>query len=517
MTIAALGLPLFGVTGWMLYLDRRRKKHAIARERIAISAASGAPVDDSVLIVFATQSGYAEQIALRTAAALHAAGVAVNVRSISRLGLEQLRHFRRALFVVSSFGDGDPPDSARPFMRQLMHQSGAALAHLHYGVLALGDRRYRNFCGYGHALDRRLQSRGARNRFAVVEVDNADPVALAQWQRPLADFCGVADIGMPIGATAAASPATAAAHYESWRLTERVHLNPGSTGEPIFHLALTPPEPGRQWRSGALVEILPRQTPQQVLHTLQETHMDGAAPVWFDGAQCTLAEALACTVLPTSGGPPPDAQSWVDSLQRLTPRRYSAASIAADQTLQLLVRQSTREGRLGLASGWLTAHAALGGAIDCRLLDNPGFALSLENAPAIFIGNGSGMAGLRSHLRARAPNRDGRRRNWLLLGERNRAHDFHYRDEIEQWQRDGVLARVDLAFSRDGSERIYVQDKLRQACASVREWVADGAVIYVCGSLEGMAAGVDATLGEILGADGLEQLIAAGRYRRDVY
>ena len=113
--------------------------------------------------------------------------------------------------------------------------------------------------------------------------------------------------------------------------------------------------------------------------------------------------------------------------------------------------------------------------------------------------------------------RDGRRRNWLLFGERNRAHDSLYADEIAKWRQDGFLEHVDLAFSRDQAERIYVQDKLREAAAQLRAWLADGAVIYVCGCMEGMAAGVDAVLNDLLGEDGLEELVAANRYRRDIY
>jgi sulfite reductase (NADPH) flavoprotein alpha-component len=516
MTVSALCLPLFGITGWLLYLDRRRKKRAVARARSGLNAALPAPgsAQQKILIVFASQSGYAERIALNTATALQAAGLAVDLRSIARTGLDQLRHYQRVLFVASSFGDGDPPDSARGFTRQLMHHP-ASLAHVRYGVLALGDRHYRHFCGYGHTLDYHLQSQGAQPEFAMIEVNNGDPAALALWQHALADCYDVADLRMPdAGLT---TPATPAPYYD-WQLLERMQLNPGSAGEPLFHLALAPgSEARRQWQSGALIEILPRHAPLQVETFLQQSGLDGGATVQFHGAQCTLAQALARAVLPAPEQvkTPQTPHALADTLKLLAPRRYSVASIADDRTLQLLVRQSTHEGGMGLASGWLTAHAAPGAMIEGRLLDNPAFALGEQDVPGIFIGNGSGLAGLRSHLRARV--RDGRRRNWLLFGERNRAHDALYADEIAQWRQDGFLARVDLAFSRDQAERIYVQDKLREAAAQLREWLANGAIIYVCGSMEGMAAGVDAALNDILGEDGLEELIAANRYRRDIY
>ena len=108
-------------------------------------------------------------------------------------------------------------------------------------------------------------------------------------------------------------------------------------------------------------------------------------------------------------------------------------------------------------------------------------------------------------------------RNWLLFGERNRDRDFHYRDDIERWHCDGFIQRLDLAFSRDGDERRYVQHALRDAADVLRTWIDDGAAVLVCGSLQGMAPGVDAVLRETLGDARVEQLLLEGRYRRDVY
>lgn len=547
--IAALALPLFGITGWMLYLDRRRKKRGIARQRAGLAGSAGtlpgASANDKILIVFASQSGNAEQLALRTAKALNTAGAATIVLSIAQLGMEQLRHNRQVLFIASTFGEGDPPDPARAFTRQLIHHSGATLSQLRYGILALGDRHYRNFCGYGQTLDHYLQSQGAHSQFAMIEVDNNDPHALLLWQHALSDFCEVAVTGLFDVATAAAATAAAATTatdsgaenikalaavppYHPWRLAKRRHLNPGSAGEPIFHLELEAlPETGItepvRWVSGALVEIMPRHAPQRVAAFLQETGLQGETRVQWQGRDMTLADALSQAVLPeaaataaTSAAATATTPAAIaGNLKHLAPRRYSVASVMEDGAIHLLVRQATHEGGLGLGSGWLTAHAATGGEISMRLLENPSFALATPPAPAIFIGNGSGMAGLRAHLKARIG--DGQHRNWLLFGERNRAVDFYYGEEILQWQQDGKLQRVDLAFSRDQSERIYVQDVLRLAHAELRTWLADGAVIYVCGSMDGMAAGVDTVLSDIIGEDALEQLIAAGRYRRDIY
>ncbi len=519
MTIAALIMPLFGITGWMLYLDRRRKKRAVRAERALLdqsktAASTGAQNDnkEAVLLAYATQAGQAERIALHTAAALQKAGVAVVVQSLAALDPERLRHFHRVLFVVSTFGEGEPPDSARRFAKQLAHQQGSTLGHVRYGMLALGDRHYEKFCGFGHTLDHWLRNQGAEAFFPMIEVDDNAAAGMAKWQHELSALTGGAPLEEEI-----AAPATDAA-YGAWTLRTRTLLNAGSCGHGIYHLEFDAPSArALNWQSGALVEVLPRHADDRVALFLSRTALDGKTEVQHQGTARTLADALARSILPATGNLPSGitAQGLSDGLQALASRKYSVASIPADGRVHLLVRQAVHEDGLGIASGWLTEYAPPGSAIDMRLLENGSFSLAPEAVPAIFIGNGSGLAGLRSHLRARV--QLGLRRNWLLFGERKREHDFLYRAEIEQWMQADMLSRVDLAFSRDQAERVYVQDKLRQAADMLIAWIEEGAVLYVCGSLDGMAAGVDAALADILGEAALDDLIAQGRYRRDVY
>ncbi len=146
---------------------------------------------------------------------------------------------------------------------------------------------------------------------------------------------------------------------------------------------------------------------------------------------------------------------------------------------------------------------------------NRSFHVPETTRPLILIGSGTGLAGLRAHLKARAA--AGLRWNWLVFGERTAAHDYFHRAELEAWQASGLLDRLDLAFSRDQAERIYVQHRLRESADILRRWMANGAAIYVCGSLEGMSREVHAALVEILGVAALEHLTDEGRYRRDVY
>ena len=445
MALASLSMPLFAITGWLLYLDRRRKKRAIKLARGALGTSAEG---QHWLVGFASQSGLAEQLAWRTAGQLQAAGIAVQVQPLARVDAQALRQASRALFVVSTFGDGEAPDSARGFERSLLGRE-LALADLSYAVLALGDRQYQQFCGFARRLHGWLQQQGANSLFNPVEVDNGDAVALAHWQQQLS------------GLTGAPLQAMAEQPFGEWRLLDRQCLNPGSSGAPTFLLRLQPPT-AADWQAGDLLEVLPG------------NHAEAAV------------------------------------------REYSIASLPTDGALELLVRQERHpDGSLGLGSGWLTAGAALQQPLLARLRRNSGFHGPAADCPLILIGNGTGLAGLRSLLKQRIG--AGQSRNWLLFGERNAAHDFYCREELDSWLASGELARLDLAFSRDQAAKVYVQDRLRMAAGHLRSWVAEGAAIYVCGSLDGMASGVDAVLREVLGDVQVETLIEEGRYRRDVY
>ena len=503
MTVSALCMPLFFITGWLLYLDRRRKKRQVRDARRGLGANhSDAP---AWLIGFASQSGFAEQLAWQTAGQLQAAGMPVNVQPLGNVSQDDLTRSENALFVVSTFGDGEAPDSARGFERGVLGQD-LSLKGLNYSVLALGDRQYEHFCGFARRLHFWLTHQGGNPLFAPVEVDSGDTEALLTWQQQLGQLTGHA-------------PATVwpTAQYDNWALTYRTLLNRGSVGSNIYLLGLTPPSP-QNWLAGDLVEILPRNGPQAIEHFLAGLGLNGNDSVLLDGLAQPLDQALATRQLPDNRTHLVGlhAQALVDALVPLGLREYSIASIASDGVLELIVRQERHpDGSLGLGSGWLTEHATLGSGISLRLRRNSGFHLPQAPAPLILLGNGTGLAGLRSLLKARIA--DGQQRNWMLFGERNIAHDYLCQDELQGWLASGDLALLDLAFSRDQKEKIYVQDRLRESADVLRRWLADGAAIYVCGSLQGMATGVDQVLHDVLGREAVERLIEQGRYRRDVY
>lgn len=503
VTVAALTMPLFFITGWLLYLDRRRKKRQIKNARQELGGnRSDAP---AWLIGFASQSGFAEQLAWQTAGQLQAAGLPVKVQPLAGVSEQELSNCSHALFVVSTFGDGEGPDSARGFERNVLGRA-MSLERLQYSVLGLGDRQYENFCGFARRLHTWLSEHGGKTLFAPVEVDSGDPYALRHWQQQLAELTGQAP------------PDTwQAPSFENWTLHQRTLLNPESSGSGVYLLGLTAPGPS-SWLAGDLVEILPRNDLSAIDHFLEGLGIAGVARVQVDGLPQRLDQALANRQLPENRAHlvGMHAQALVDALAPLALREYSIASIPADGLLELIVRQERHaDGNLGVGSGWLTEHAPLGSAISLRVRRNSGFHLPPQGVPMILLGNGTGLAGLRSLLKARVA--EGMQRNWLLFGERQREHDFHCRDELQEWVTSGDLERLDLAFSRDQEQKIYVQDRLRESSALLKQWLADGAAIYVCGSLQGMASGVDQVLNDVLGAAAVERLIEQGRYRRDVY
>lgn len=475
------------------------------RDRAAVRTPLAA--DGPLPVLHASQTGFAQQLAEQTAMALQRAGVPARAQPLAALDVSALTTVPRALFIASTTGEGDAPDELAGFVRRTLSDA-APLPGLQYGLLALGDRHYTQFCAFGRRLDAWLQAQGATPLFPAIEVDNADAAALEHWRESLTQ----------LGGKALELPRFDAVPWQDWRLVQRHELNPGSQGEPAFQLQLQPADGTLPtWRAGDIAEVLPQHDSDTLAAWFQATGLDPHIHVDVSGTRVALREHIARCELPEPAHIAGlDAQHVADSVVPLRGRDYSIASIPDDGTLDLLVRQGRRpDGSLGLAAGWLTHHAAPGQSIALRLRSNPAFHAPEEDVPLILIGNGTGLAGLRALLRERIA--AGRHANWLLFGERQRHCDFFHGAELEAALDAGQLEHLDLAFSRDGTQRAYVQHLLHQHAGRLQQWIDAGACIFVCGSLEGMAGGVDAALRSILGDARMQQLAESGRYRRDVY
>ncbi len=457
----------------MCALIARRWRRTQAEAARALNALNDPSAD--TLVIHASQTGTAEQLALQTARGLADVGERVRVLALNAVNPQLLAQAKRAWFIVSTYGEGDAPDGASVFADRHMGAvaaNGAQLAALSTGVLALGDRQYEQFCAFGHRLQDWLGRHGAQAAFAPIEVNQGDPAALAQWQQALG-LSGDSDLGV------------AQAPFTPWQLQANTHINPGSAGNPMHWLGLTPAEGSLpDWQAGDLVQLVAAGSPDQ------------------------------------------------------RPREYSIASTPAQGQVQLMVRherqqQADGSWQQGLASSQLCG-AAPGQRWLMRIQPHAGFHIGENGArPLILIGNGSGLAGLHAHILARqgahaasltaansGQNQSSQADTWMIYGERQRAHDAWFAPQWQAWLDDGTLSALSLSYSRDshadGSPR-YVQDIVRREAEQLRGWVARGAAIYLCGSLRGMASDVDAALNEVLGDTLVSELRLAGKLRRDVY
>lgn len=455
--LAAVLVAGFATYCWHKYRQSRRLAD-VADPAVPEAAEAG-----QVWVIYASQSGQAEEIARQTAQSLASATCQTHLCRLDEAWQDRIAGARCVLFVVSTYGDGGAPDHAGRFVREYMSGDNMvpALRGMRFGVLALGDSAYPEFCAFGRQLDGWLQACGAQREFARINVDRLEAASLRQWQQQLRVLRqgGVTPIIL-------AQP-----KYSEWEFVERQCLNPGSPGSPICLVVLRP--------------------------------VGGETPVWQAGD-------LVDVEIPGGEG---------------HPRAYSIANLAGEGCIELIVRRHVREdGSVGLASGWLTGGAQPGQRLSLRVRSNPGFHLQQDLAtPLILIGSGAGIAGLRAHLKARAkllaesgigaPARDA----WLFFGERSGRHDHLCQLEIEAWKRAGVLSRVNIVFSRDDPVTPYVQHSLLAQARGVCEWVSAGAQLLICGNARKMAVGVDEALRTMLGADQIDQLCEAGRIRRDVF
>ncbi|MDO7391240.1 PepSY domain-containing protein [Acinetobacter baumannii] len=500
--LASLAMPLFFVTGWMLYLKRRKQKKLTQAARQSLA---GHYIDQNAkpwLITYATQTGVAEQLAWSTATSLQEAHQPVQVKSVQQLTEADLQQHEQILFVISTYGTGEAPDLASNFAKKLL-KTNLELQHVKYAVLALGSKEYPDtYCSFGHTVDEWLKNNGAKALFDIIEVDNANPADIQNWNQALVKATKLDLHAVNIEKV-----------FDNWALQQRDLLNPNSLGQPAYNIELTASHEA-VWQAGDIAEIQPGNSPERINKFLQHHHILKNAVV--DSLQVSIEKALWNKDLTGEIEPFANLDHLLEQLPTLPTREYSIASIPSQQVLRLVVRQQYDEsGDLGLGSGWLTQHTEINQNVALRIRTNESFHLIDDNRPIICIGNGTGIAGLMSLLHTRT--RHNYTENWLIFGERQRAHDFFYASTIEAWQTMGMLKRLDLAFSRDQEQRVYVQDIIRQNAAELVNWIERGAVLYVCGSIDGMASGVDQALIHILGEEQVDELRQQGRYRRDVY
>jgi sulfite reductase (NADPH) flavoprotein alpha-component len=472
--------------------------------RQAIASTNVNEAGDYLLVGYASQGGSATRIAQKTALQLERAGKAVKVLPLNQITPELLVGTSTVLFIASTYGEGEAPDNGNRFIARTLGQLPQhSLQHQQVAILGLGDSSYKFFCGFAHQLQCELQHRGAHFISDIVEVNLLDESALRHWQYYLGQISGRAHF---IDWSAPA--------YSEWKIVQRICINPGSPGAPVFHIKLAPLDAAiaaGTWQAGDIAEIGPGNCDERIQRFLEDAARDTISPKLLRYSDLSLSEQRLAELTTC------DDAGFVSSLADLPQREYSIASDPTEGSIDLLVRQVNHGiDQYGLGSGWLTVHAAIAQPVRLRIRANVHFHSPDNQCPLILIGNGTGIAGLRAHLANPARTNT---RNWLFFGERTAAADNFFDADLQRWKTTGRLTRMDRVFSRDAGIDAprYVQDLLQLNAAELQRWVAEGAAIFVCGSLQGMARAVDDVLRNIIGAEQLELMADERRYCRDVY
>lgn len=493
---------------WVCFLIARHRRalHIACRQQQAQAPAT-------VLIAYASQSGTAAALARQSAEHLRPS-LPVTVLPLSQVSAQTLQTASRALFVVSTYGEGEAPDNGQRFARTYLNGAdGEAtaldLSHLSYSVVALGDSAYARFCAFGQLLFDGMARLGAKALEPLHKIDSASgdasriAAAIPTW----------------FSASPTAKPNTVSKPTIWWRLAERTLLNPGSPGTPLFELTLRAVNDWPKWRAGDVFVLQPRHERKVVAHWLAQHRLDANEWIAVDGRGQTLQAWLRDRVLPIAEFDRGKLlRGDFSEFPQLPAREYSVASSGEEKVLKLIVRQQfSAAGDLGLGSGWLTEYCETGELFAGSLRENSNCHTADHSRPLLLIGAGSGLAGLRAQLAERAgqPNAGS---VWLVFGERCPDTDRPLIRELDTWQRQGTLSRCDRIFSRGETTPFrYVQEFLAVQEETLRSFISRGADIYVCGNRAGMGDGVHRVLKELLGEAEVSALLDFGRYRRDLY
>ena len=490
--LIVLAVLLFVHVFWLALLLRQKKQS---------SKKNSSAYDQDYLIVYASQSGNAAELARQTAEKFNQFQISNRIVDLQVLDVEELQHAKKVLWMVSTYGDGDAPDSARIFIKNIMSKS-LDLSQQKFAILALGDRHYAHFCQFGIRLESWLTQNKAQSMFEMVRVDQLSSEDLATWKNHLEHEI---DVSLADFSDISSAP------WSCLKLIERECLNQGSQGNPLYRLRFSVPET-LEWKSGDILEVQCANSFDRIQNFLSQYQKE--IETLDSSFDLSVLKFKNLNLLPNRLAHE-TVLEWISRFEILDDREYSISTIVSMGFLELVVRQEMTNGQLGLGSGWLTAYSEMGEEIQARIRTNPTFHFDDQIHPNIFIGNGSGIAGLKSHLHQchKLDFND----NWLIYGERQAEFDRGFVDQLQTWKKQGTLTDLDLVYSRDGNQLKYVTDCLYEKQDQLKIWIERGAVIYVCGSLKGMAQDVDNALNEILGEKVVEQLMLEKRYLRDVY
>ena len=522
---------------------------------------------EPLTILYATESGNAERLASDMAKSARKLGFKPMLVDMADLELASLANARRLVVIAATWGEGEPPARAIHAYAELMGEKAPRLEGVEFGVLALGDSAYAEFCAIGKAIDARLAALGAKRAVDRIDcdVDFAEPAA--RWiDSTLHTLAPPPEARGTVIAVdfAARQPSARELEIVEAEITEKINLNSSRSDKETIHLELALPA-GFAYQPGDSLDVYPENDPAYVDELLQASGISDDAALRAKLIQSRDVTTLSLKSLQSfvAATDHPDAKAlldsgnagaWIagrqlidlveafpaalsaDALEKITrplgPRAYSIASSqreVADEAHLLVapVRYDSHgRQRTGVASSYVADRLKKGGALRVRLRPNRHFALPAPDKDVIMVGPGTGVAPFRAFVQERrATAASGR--SWLFFGDRRFTHDFLYQLEWQDALADGALTRIELAFSRDKPEKVYVQHRMWEERRDLVDWLDNGAYFYVCGDAKKMAKDVRATLVRAL-ADvrglppdaaeaAVRELEKSRRYLQDVY
>ncbi len=527
----------------------------------------------TLTIVYGSQTGNSRRVAEDLAARLEAAGVNARLFRADAYPAAELRQERYLQLVISTQGDGDPPDDSREWMEFLAGPRAPKLPALKYSVFGLGDSSYPRFCETARALDARLEQLGAARWHGLVEADVDIDAVARPWLETVVNLASH-ELSAPAVRDnvtrlrpAPSAPKVSRAQPFAAKVLANQRITGRDSDRDTRHVELFLEGSGLDYEPGDSIGVWPSNPPQLVEEVLRTLRLHGDEPVehageshalgsWLERrreltrldrgflarhAELSKDARLGALLEPANTAALRDVLSnlqpidllqetpanWtattlVAALRPLTPRLYSVASSrkAVGDEAHLVVGHVEYENagalRWGAASHFLATREE-GAAATIYVERNERFRLPADgDRDVIMIGAGTGVAPFRGFVQERAAV-GATGRNWLFFGNPRFSSDFLYQLEWQRALKQGHLHRLDLAFSREAGAKLYVQDRLRERASDLRSWIERGAHLYVCGKEATLGRGVHESLADILGAEALQQLQREGRYLRDVY
>ncbi len=550
----------------------------------AVAQANVKPVSKDVTILYGSQTGNAQSLAEKSGKTLEERGYKVTVSSMSDFKPNNLKKVENLLIVVSTHGEGDPPDNALSFHEFLHGKRAPKLDDLRFSVLSLGDSSYEFFCQTGKEFDQRLEDLGGTRLYPRIDCDLDFDEPAAEWiEGVYAGLSEVQSASVESASAVAAAPAIESAYSRTnpfkAEVLENLNLNGRGSNKETRHVELSLEGSGLTYEPGDSLGVYPENDPELVELVLETTKWDGNQTVTVNKEEITLKEALSkkleITVLTKpliekaaqlssneelkalvapekinelksyidgrdlidllrDFGPwNVSAQDFVAILRKMPSRLYSiSSSLAANPeevhlTIGAVRYEAHGRKRNGVASILTAERLQPGDTLPVYIQHNQNFKLP-ENpdTPIIMVGPGTGVAPFRSFMQEREEiGAEGK--SWMFFGDQHFVTDFLYQTEWQKWLKDRVLTKMDVAFSRDTEEKVYVQHRMKEHSKELFEWLEQGAVVYICGDEKHMAHDVHQSLIDIIEKEGglsrekaesyLADMQQTKRYQRDVY